>query len=154
MNRISIYLATVLACIQLPVHPQYLRGQIEKTSPPIMVVRIPETDPLSIGVLGAQLVGSKIIQVYPASDLNRVGVIPGDVLLSIDGEDPSMGRSWDQITPGFAGSVMELQVIHQGQINSFSVVRREARYFANCGNYPDCVNPGYYRRWAFNNVKP
>jgi TonB family protein len=96
---------------------------------------------MTIGVLGCEfgLMNGQIRQILPGSDLLRYGIQPGDVIEAADGQ-PLRGRALQAYTRGTPGTYVQLTILHQGQIATFPIQRKDARTFSNYN--------GYFKKWA------
>jgi C-terminal processing protease CtpA/Prc len=96
----------------------------------------------TIGCLGAYFrQDGMIVTIYPPSDLNRLGVVPGDKILLVDGKKFPGVRKFQRLCVGFPGTVMDLVILHNGQPLSYQVVRIDSRQLTQFGD-------GFYKRYA------
>jgi hypothetical protein len=96
---------------------------------------------VTIGVLGCEfgLMNGQIRQILPGSDLLRYGIQPGDVIEAADGQ-PLRGRALQAYTRGTPGTYVQLTILHQGQLATFPIQRKDARTFSTYN--------GYFKKWA------
>ena len=96
---------------------------------------------MTVGVLGCEfgLMNGQIRQILPGSDLLRYGIQPGDVIEAADGQ-PLRGRALQAYTRGTPGTYIQLTILHQGQLATFPIQRKDARVFSNYN--------GYFKKWA------
>jgi hypothetical protein len=87
------------------------------------------------GCLGS-IVGpfGKILKIYPESDLNRLEIKPGDKIIEIDGHRFNYFNFQKQCV-GLPGSSIDLNVIHTGYAEKFSVLRVDSRNLSAKGSY-------------------
>ncbi|HEY9759640.1 MAG TPA: TonB C-terminal domain-containing protein [Oculatellaceae cyanobacterium] len=96
---------------------------------------------MTIGVLGCEfgMLNNQIRQILPGSDLLRYGFVPGDIIEAADGQR-LRGKEMQAYIRGTPGTYVQLSVLHQGQIVTVPVMRKDTRMFQNFS--------GYFRKWA------
>lgn len=138
---------------------QPMQGQAMASAPPMFQSQMPMQAPMqggaqrqflqadashgamTIGVLGCEfgLMNGQIRQILPGSDLLRYGIQPGDIIEAADGQR-LRGRALQAYTRGTPGTYVQLTILHQGQIATFPIQRKDARVFSNYN--------GYFKKWA------
>ena len=139
--------------------PLMMQGQAMASAPPMFQSQMAMQAPLqggaqrpllqadashgamTVGVLGCEfgLMNGQIRQILPGSDLLRYGIQPGDVIEAADGQ-PLRGRALQAYTRGTPGTYVQLTILHQGQVATFPIQRKDARTFSNYN--------GYFKKWA------
>lgn len=96
---------------------------------------------MTIGVLGCEfgMLNNQIRQILPGSDLLRYGFVPGDIIEAADGQR-LRGKEMQAYIRGTPGTYVQLSVLHQGQLVTVPVMRKDTRMFQNFS--------GYFRKWA------
>jgi len=96
----------------------------------------------TIGCLGAYFRNDGlIVNIYPPSDLNRLGVVPGDKILLVSGKKFPGVHKFQHLCVGFPGTVMNLVILHDGQPRPYEVVRIDSRLLTRFGD-------GFYKNYA------
>lgn len=99
-----------------------LQSSLEQQTP------LDEHGEAHMGVLGGpfNFFNGVIIQVFPGSDLNRFGIHPGDKYLGINGHKFN-SFTFVQECHGLPGSIINLVVLHDGQVMNIAVRRMDGR---------------------------
>jgi len=96
----------------------------------------------TIGCLGAYFRNDGVLTaIYPPSDLNRLGIVPGDKILLVNGQKFPGVHRFQRMCVGFPGTVMHLVILHDGQAQPYEVVRVDSRKLTEYGN-------GYFKKYA------
>jgi hypothetical protein len=98
---------------------------------------------LPVGVLGAEIsmMDGTIQQIFPGSDLGRMGVTIGDRIITINGHHWTNRSIYDDCR-GDPGTYIDMMIIHQSRPFNIQVMRTDCRQFLNYDYFG--IRPGYY----------
>jgi hypothetical protein len=121
--------------------PPMFQAQTGMQAPPPMYNVGAQHGQMTIGVLGCEfgMLNNQIRQILPGSDLLRYGFQVGDIIEAADGQR-LRGKDMQAYIRGTPGTYVQLTVLHQGQMVTVPVMRKDTRMFQSYS--------GYFRKWA------